>query len=545
MSMIELRQPGTGSGSAPGNAAVIGHSLLSRRVPLVPVLSAGPADAFAAGLAGHERIERDALRAIVGGDARILKAIYFGNWQRDYSQFIPETFGEMGSVGQFLARVMFDVLDVVAQSEFGQRLDPVRFGTYRWEEHIDNPRGFGIALDPRTYQHVSRRGPADEPKAHPDLWREDDSGIMRYFQLSRDYAISRFAAALRARRGLRGYEYLGAGLHTIEDLFAHSNFVELSVLALGGRAAPMTGTVASTGEPIRDRLGRYRLTTGVFLPKDTISSVSKILLSHIEGVPRTPAAASITDVLIGRFLGPTAQAIYRRMAPHHQPGPLEQAIEERLLSPLRKKIAAALHPALERFTHLTGHERYQGYVGGQRVVIIETSHSLVAKDDPHRPYHPVARQLAGTAVTEIWHEIDRSWRSGITDVHRTALPSLVRRYINHPEAGERWWVPAIRPLLVTQPTARVPGAGSGGLPATRPTLRRGLHGHWVRLLQQRLNTWLAHLPGRASLALDGKFGPLTDAAIRDFQRRHGLPVDGIVGSRKWAALDSARFTGRR
>jgi Heterokaryon incompatibility protein Het-C/Putative peptidoglycan binding domain len=536
----------------PDRPVTMGHSLLSPATSAVPGAGAAPGvDAFAAGLAGHERVERDSLRAIIGDD-RILKAIYFGNWQRDYSQFIPQWFGGLGPrLGPFLGRVMFDVFDVVAQSEFGQRLDRVRFGTYRWEEHIDNPRNFGLALDPKTYQTVARRRPADEPDRHLDLWQEDNRGILRYFRHSRDYAVGRLGDALSSRRGLRGYEHLGAALHTIEDLFAHSNFVEIAILALGGRAEPMTGTIAATGEPIRDLLGRYRLTTGVFLTKDSISSISKILLTHVEGVPSTPAAASIKEVLIGRFLGPTALAVYRRLVPQHSqhpPGRLVQALEERLLTPLRIAIATALHPAAERFARQTGREPFIGFAGGRRVTIIETSHSLVAKDDGRRPYHPVARRLAGIAVAEIWHEMERSWRSGVTDVHRTALPALVDKYINHPQAGEPWWAPTVRPLLAApplpgpgQPGSAAPAHGRAGL---RPVLRRGSRGAWVRVLQQLLNNWLAHGPGRRLLVLDGIFGPQTQAAVVAFQRGKSLSVDGVVGRQTWAALQTARGPGK-
>lgn len=43
-------------------------------------------------------------------------------------------------------------------------------------------------------------------------------------------------------------------------------------------------------------------------------------------------------------------------------------------------------------------------------------------------------------------------------------------------------------------------------------------------------------PSYSRLAVDGWYGPSTAAVVREFQRRAGLYVDGVVGPRTWAAL---------
>ncbi len=60
-----------------------------------------------------------------------------------------------------------------------------------------------------------------------------------------------------------------------------------------------------------------------------------------------------------------------------------------------------------------------------------------------------------------------------------------------------------------------------------------IRGEAVREVQQRLR----RLGYRAG-AVDGIYGPLTAGAVRAFQQRSGLTIDGVVGPQTWAALRS-------
>ena len=66
-------------------------------------------------------------------------------------------------------------------------------------------------------------------------------------------------------------------------------------------------------------------------------------------------------------------------------------------------------------------------------------------------------------------------------------------------------------------------------------LRIGSSGEDVLELQKRLN----QTNYGYNLAEDGSFGEKTQAAVRDYQQRSGLDVDGVVGTHTWGALTKA------
>jgi peptidoglycan hydrolase-like protein with peptidoglycan-binding domain len=63
-----------------------------------------------------------------------------------------------------------------------------------------------------------------------------------------------------------------------------------------------------------------------------------------------------------------------------------------------------------------------------------------------------------------------------------------------------------------------------------PIQKNGSTGEDVRTVQ-----YLLRAQG-STITADGAFGPLTDAAVRQFQGAHGLVADGIVGNATWPAL---------
>ncbi|MGI8839121.1 MAG: peptidoglycan recognition protein family protein [Pyrinomonadaceae bacterium] len=79
--------------------------------------------------------------------------------------------------------------------------------------------------------------------------------------------------------------------------------------------------------------------------------------------------------------------------------------------------------------------------------------------------------------------------------------------------------PTVIPAIEPAPPA--------GIQRPRPTLRRPSKGGLVKKIQMKVGA-----------KVDEKFGPKTEAAVRAFQRQHGLVPDGIVGPKTWKVLDA-------
>jgi len=82
-------------------------------------------------------------------------------------------------------------------------------------------------------------------------------------------------------------------------------------------------------------------------------------------------------------------------------------------------------------------------------------------------------------------------------------------------------------------SAALSSRGTATQQSTYPTLRRGDQGEAVARLQTALNS-LGFNCGK----VDGIFGAKTEAAVKAFQKRYGLKVDGIVGYQTWSKINA-------
>lgn len=73
-----------------------------------------------------------------------------------------------------------------------------------------------------------------------------------------------------------------------------------------------------------------------------------------------------------------------------------------------------------------------------------------------------------------------------------------------------------------------------GTPVDMPVLRRGNRGEAVKTAQSVFKE-LRYYQGN----IDGDFGPLTEAAVKNFQQMHKLTIDGVMGALTWTQLSKS------
>uniref|UniRef100_A0A0W0FRN0 Heterokaryon incompatibility Het-C n=1 Tax=Moniliophthora roreri TaxID=221103 RepID=A0A0W0FRN0_MONRR len=176
-----------------------------------------------------------------------IKKVYFeqGNWLRDYSQAM-----DIAALGKLSGDTILLIVSVLSFMTFGLstrefEVTSERLGVYLPVEHIDNPKGYAEKEGDARYYHPNLRPPVDPA----ELEFDERTGMKKYmatedegFDSSTAYIRRTLKACIEYGRRSGGdegedlweaYRLLGTGLHTLEDLLAHSNWCEIALVKMG------------------------------------------------------------------------------------------------------------------------------------------------------------------------------------------------------------------------------------------------------------------------------------------------------------------------
>lgn len=408
----------------------------------------------------HRQIEKALESAGFGPDER--DQIYFGNWLRDYSQLLdPKLVRAVGMPKNFpdvLSRdALTRIVDVLSIKPFGRlrkaasdhyTVTPEMLGVYRPSEHIDNPKSSGSdTSDPRL------RDPDFEPLVLPGdplLEVDYDTSMKRYFERSERFMTSELHRAMKAGPTPEGRRAFGSALHVLEDFFAHSNFVELSLIKKGyADVVPWTS-------PAECKAG-LPLVTGMFGPTDVIASLAEPLgevlfgLDSVAYQPLKPGDRSERE-----------QILLILLEEHNNPDYLK--IYQAFLSERDAWVGLPFVEYLQRCAHyLKGaHAVVGNAVGivqhdmlkllGNKVDDWQTrygedpndngstdpTHSQLAKDHADHPLHLLAALLAGSAVRYVGYAMNNYWHGD----HGVDPAAVASKYFRHPQNSE-WQDPIV------------------------------------------------------------------------------------------------------
>ena len=383
-----------------------------------------------------------------------LDAIYYGNWLRDYSQLLdPKLVRAIGTPKNFpdvLSReALTKIVDVLAVREFPRlrvtdrqrfTVTPDKLGVYRPSEHLDNPRP---ATDKRTDpQSIDANF---EDWVAPDdasLQVDPETSMKRYLQRGVDFMTAELNLARQAgpesADGLRAF---GSGLHVLEDFFAHSNFVELSLRKMGySDVLPWTSRAACKhGLP---------LVTGTFGGSDIIASLAAPLGKILFSTDDKPFVVTRPGVRYERD-----QIIQILLSEH--PDPKWYDAHEAFLSARDTWAGLSFASKVEEILNVIGTPgRIVGNAVGTAMQGLSTlfgnsvddaqtslgedpntsgstdpSHSQLAKDHAEHPLHQLAALLAENAVLRVGQAMLGQWNDkfGAQDPAETAA-----KYFAHP-----------------------------------------------------------------------------------------------------------------
>ena len=193
------------------------------------------------------------------------------------------------------------------------------------------------------------------------------------------------------------------------------------------------------------------------------------------------------------------------------------------------------------------------YYYGNDIEIIRTSN--IQSIPQSYPGSPIRQGDSGTAVFTLQRQLNRITKDypflglltvdGVFGAKMAATVRAFQRQFNLTADGvvgrQTWYkisyiYVSVKDLaeLTSEGETSVGTLSDGSWGGT--ALRTGSTGSAVEQVQFWLNTLAQYESAIPSLAVDGRYGAATASAVRAFQRRYGLTVDGVVGRETWNAI---------
>ncbi len=193
------------------------------------------------------------------------------------------------------------------------------------------------------------------------------------------------------------------------------------------------------------------------------------------------------------------------------------------------------------------------YYYGNGIEIVRTNN--IQSIPESYPGSPIRQGATGTAVFTLQRQLNRITKDypflglltvdGIFGAKMTATVKAFQKQFNLTAdgvVGRSTWYKISYIYVSVKDLAELTSEGetsSGTLSDgtwNGTVLRQGSTGSTVEQLQFWLNTLAQYDSAIPSVTVDGVFGSGTTAAVRAFQRKYGLTVDGIVGQTTWNEL---------
>lgn len=394
-----------------------------------------------------------------------IDAVYFGNWLRDYSQVVdPKITRAADMPKEFpaaLSRASWThLVDVLAAKKFvdlrmrypnEMKVTPEKLGVYRPTEHIDNP----LVTDP-PFPDPKVRDPDFEAwvlPGDPSLGADRATSMKRYIGNAVSYMEQELRLAMSKGRSLDGLRSFGAALHVLEDLFAHSNFAELSLIKAGHvRVLPWT-------TPVHVKWN-LPLVTGTFGATDVIASLAgplgKILFStqELEFELTQPGYRSDRDKVMMVLLSEHPDQDYFKafdalltardglVTLAKQMGVDTLKFYRWLINTPAGILLNAYNSAAQGVLTWIGNsvDDAQTLLGSDPNIdpTLEPSHSQLSKDHAEHPLHDLAALLATEAVRQVAQAMVDHW-AGKPGADPVAVASA---FFCHP-ADSEWQYPIV------------------------------------------------------------------------------------------------------